>query len=618
MEDSLKNTEQEFLGWLSRKLASSTREDVKTLYFTINAMLLQKKILSQSIVATTQESIEVAMHQVNKVFSSKKLRSRTQKLLIAYMAFLSEKETLSRTDDQELEECRLDKWIRFDFSNSQEFERTVPTQCIIAGQEIKEKNWARILVAITEQEIVKSNPALESLYREPLITHKKDRPYFLKNRIEGLHCIKLSNGYWINANYSIPRLMDYIYALCLHCGYSEAQIQIYGIHKGNISPQQDNIKGARSAITSIAIDKVESFLASAGLEGATVQEVIEHVQPGVAVYSMRNALEKSMNVIAMPRSRYVHVTCFVDLDDAEEALGQILSSHFAQFGGYSNSQLLFGAAAQEMSLFLNDNDCENIDAVYAIARFLFGKKAIMGSPCKFCAPHIFRSEPDYPMTLRGLMINLAREHDGILRADDAKEYLQKTMLTYGGLGQLLQISSSNTFLMYDNDCFLLSECLSIDTAWCLHIHDRMDDLFRKANVAYVIPRDISTVWLGTLPPLPRSLRWTRLLLQEVLDKYPDIGFKSISADLNQSLHTLAAAFVPVDSPLQSFPDVVALFMEERHELPMRMLGEDLRLELRDAGMLENCEMIYALPKALNDHRFAWSNGKKTVYVRGNK
>lgn len=150
------------------------------------------------------------------------------------------------------------------------------------------------------------------------------------------------------------------------------------------------------------------------------------------------------------------------------------------------------------------------------------------------------------------------------------------------------------------------------------MHDRLDDLFRKANVAYVIPRDINTTWLNTLPLLPRGLDWTRLLLQEVLDKYPAIGFKSISPDLNQTHDTLAAAFVPIDSPLQSFPDVVTLFMEEHHTLPMRMPGEDLRLELRDAGMLENGEMIYSLPKALNDYRFAWSNENKTVYVRGNK
>ena len=192
------------------------------------------------------------------------------------------------------------------------------------------------------------------------------------------------------------------------------------------------------------------------------------------------------------------------------------------------------------------------------------------------------------------------------------------MLTYGGMGQLLKIGSANTFLIYDDNRYLLSEAIGIDEAWCIRMHDRIDDLFRKANVAYVIPRDISTAWLDTLPALPHNLSWTRLLLQQVLDKYPTIGFKSISADLNQSHRTLAAAFVPADSPLQSFPDVVTLFMEERHNLPMRMPGENLRLELRDAGMLEANEMIYTLPKALDDYRFAWTDENKTVLVRGNK
>ena len=59
-------------------------------------------------------------------------------------------------------------------------------------------------------------------------------------------------------------------------------------------------------------------------------------------------------------------------------------------------------------------------------------------------------------------------------------------------------------------------------------------------------------------------------------------------------------------------------MEERHNLPMRMPGENLRLELRDAGMLEANEMIYTLHKALDDYRFAWTDENKTVLVRGNK
>lgn len=497
------------------------------------------------------------------------------------------------------------------------FERTKPAYCSLAGETITGKNWARILVAITEHEIEKQNPALDELYKKPLVAERKRHPYLMQDRIEGLNCSQLSNGYWLNVNHSIPRLMELIQALCLHCGYTKEQVLLYGVVRSNALACKE-----KSAIPStgsgIPIEKAEEYLRAVGLRGVTVKELIEAVQPGAAIHPTMTALNESMDVICMPGSHYVHIDSFVDLEDLGEALGRILKTHFAQFGGYSNNQLLFGAASQELSMLLNDNDCDNIDAVYAIARFFFEKKAVTGKPYKFSMPHIFEKEPDYPMTLRGLMINLARSNGGLLYASDAKDYLQKTMLTYGGIGQLLQLGSSNTFLIYDSDRYLLSESLGIDDAWCLRMHDRLDDLFRKANVAYVIPRDINATWLTTLPSLPHGLDWTLLLLQEVLDKYPAIGFKSISPDLNQTLDTLAAAFVPVDSPLQTFPDVVTLFMEEHHDLPMRMPGEDLRLELRDAGMLENGEMIYALPKALNDYRFAWSNENKTVYVRGNK
>lgn len=132
------------------------------------------------------------------------------------------------------------------------------------------------------------------------------------------------------------------------------------------SPVKDKRETATSGY-GISIEKSETFLRSAGLHGATAKEIIKAAQPDAAVSSTVAALDRSMNVIAMPGNRYVHVDCFVDLDEAEEAMGQILKTHFAQFGGYSNNQLLFGAASQELSMLLNDNDCENIDAVYANA-----------------------------------------------------------------------------------------------------------------------------------------------------------------------------------------------------------------------------------------------------------
>ena len=215
------------------------------------------------------------------------------------------------------------------------------------------------------------------------------------------------------------------------------------------------------------------------------------------------------------------------------------------------------------------------------------------------------------------MINLARTNGGVLNAEDAKNYLQKTMLSYGSIGQLLQLNSSDTFLYYDANRYLLTEKIGINKELIQMIHNRLDSLFRQADIAYVIPRDITESWLHTLPTLPQGLPWTILLLQEMLKNFPEIGFRAITSELGQSGDTIAAAIVPSGSPLQSFPDVVTLYMQEKHTLPKRMACEELRQELREAGMLAGNELIYALPKALDDFRFSWTDGNKTVLVRGN-
>lgn len=612
--------EQDFFQWLSGNATTSAFADIREAYPQINVLLVKSKILPRPLTdITSAQEIESALDHMRGTFANKRLRSTAVQILSAYAAYLREREraVVELEKPEKKVEIQPD-WIKYDFSNAQKFERTTPAYCSIGGTSVEGKNWARILVGITEQELKKQNPAMELLYHESLMAAKKDRPYLMPERIEGLHCAQLSNGKWVCLNYSIPRLVEMIRALCLRCGYTEEQIVLYGTPKDLSAGADAAVRKREASGYGVPIERSEAYLQSVGFHGATVKEIIKAVRPDAAVSSTVAALESSMNVIAMPDDRYVHVDSFVDLDEAEEAMGRILRTHFAQFGGYSNNQLLFDAASQELFMFLNDNDCESIDAVYAIARFLFEKKAVAGMPYKFVMPHIFEKEPNYPMTLRGLMIHLARNNGGILYAQDAKDYLQKTMLTHAGLRTLLQIGSSNTFLMYDPEQYLLSESLGIDEDWCVQMHDRLDDLFRKANVAYVIPRDISTAWLATLPQLPHGLAWTRLLLQEVMDKYPAIGFRSISPDLNQTHDTLAAALVPINSPLQTFPDVVTLFMEEHYDLPMRLPGEKLRLELRDAGMLEKNEMIYSLPKALNDYRFAWSDQNKTVYVRGNK
>lgn len=619
MEDSIKTAEQEFFTWLPSVVNPSVFEEIKKSYRTIVTLLVQKKVLPQSLFATSQVSqVEDALRLSKKAFGSKKTRNTAQKLLTAYIAYLREKKNTASAEKQPQEQGIdvQDGWIHFDFMNSKDFEYTVPAYVSVKGQQFEARNWARILVGITEHELNKKNHALESLYKQSLISNRKDRPFFLKKKLEGLNCSELSNGYWINVNYSIPHLMDQIGALCLHCGYTKSDVVIYGVDRNNAKAKKSTPAEPKTSGHAVNIEKAKAFLKGAGLQGATVQELIDKVQPGAAVFPTRNAMNSDSQIIAMPGDRFVYVDAFVDLDEAEEEMEKILNTHFAQFGGYSNNKLLFGAASHDLSLFLNDNDCEDVDSVYSLAQYFFVKKR-PENPFTFSFPHIFKEAPDFPLTLKGLMINLARTNGGVLNAEDAKNYLQKTMLSYGSIGQLLQLNSSDTFLYYDANRYLLTEKIGVNKEMLQLMHNRLDSLFRQADVAYVIPRDITDSWLHTLPALPHGLPWTILLLQEMLKNFPEIGFRAITSELGQAGDTIAAAIVPSGSPLQSFPDVVTLYMQEKHTLPKRMACEELRQELREAGMLAGNELIYALPKALDDFRFSWTDGNKTVLVRGN-
>lgn len=232
-----------------------------------------------------------------------------------------------------------------------------------------------------------------------------------------------------------------------------------------------------------------------------------------------------------------------------------------------------------MSLFLNDNDCEDVDSVYSLAQYFFVKKR-PENPFTFSFPHIFKEAPDFPLTLKGLMINLARTNGGVLNAEDAKNYLQKTMLSYGSIGQLLQLNSSDTFLYYDANRYLLTEKIGVNKEMLQLMHNRLDSLFRQADVAYVIPRDITDSWLHTLPALPHGLPWTILVAAGNAQELPEDRVQGYHFRARAGWRHHRRSNSSSGSPLQSFPDVVTLYMQEKHTLPKRMACEELGQELR--------------------------------------
>jgi len=138
-------------------------------------------------------------------------------------------------------------------------------------------------------------------------------------------------------------------------------------------------------------------------------------------------------------------------------------------------------------------------------------------------------------------------------------------------------------------------------------------LFSAETAPYIVLRDIREDWFAHLPDLATT-NWTPMLLQEILRIRTDIGFCVISKLKGQAFDTLGAAIVPNHSDANTFADIVHCYCDVKYTLPYNITAENLRLELREAGMLEGNELIWNMHKALKDYRFAFDNEKINVKI----
>ncbi|MFZ5645980.1 MAG: hypothetical protein ACOY46_20695 [Bacillota bacterium] len=296
----------------------------------------------------------------------------------------------------------------------------------------------------------------------------------------------------------------------------------------------------------------------------------------------------------------------VDLEEGKAGIREILEAHFQTLYGYSNISILWNAAQDTLSLFLNDNAINTADELW---RFLY--RAFLGEYV-MSNPHIWKTQPNYPQSYVGVIINLARQLGGTVTREQIDEYFAR-------IKQASPINATiirqGLLLFYTNKHFILSEAVNLTSERCTAITKSLDRLFEHEKVSYVVPRDITAEWFSSLPTIKGGANWTALLLQEVLRLRPSIGYRVIFSGLDgQALDTLGAAIVPSKSDINSFADVVHRHCYERENLGKRMLTEDLRTILREAGMLERNELIYNLHKALRDYRFAFTDENRMVKI----
>lgn len=128
-------------------------------------------------------------------------------------------------------------WVEFNWENYAAFEGTSPAYCSIDGDVVKGENWAEVLYQITDREIKKNTPAIDGLYRIPLLPRTHNR--YLRHAPANYGLWKrLANGAWINVNYSAPDLVKLIAAFCAYCRYTKGQLRIYGKPKVSAAAAQ--------------------------------------------------------------------------------------------------------------------------------------------------------------------------------------------------------------------------------------------------------------------------------------------------------------------------------------------------------------------------------------------
>ena len=365
--------------------------------------------------------------------------------------------------------------------------------------------------------------------------------------------------------------------------------------------------------------ELEEYLKRADLAGKNLEEIANYGSIfNKKVNSARKYLSGKSWAVAMPGNCYVHRDCIIDLDEAAQSMLKILNIQFAMFNGYSSHSVFYDAVKIELPMFLNDNDLNDSQKIYHIARHLFSIEEYDGNAFIFGNnTHIWKTEPEYSKNNIGVLMSFIKSCGGKATKNECATYMDKIKMSASlNVNGYLQISINKDVLQYCADEYILLDVINLNDSFLAQIRENLALVFKKHP--YFIFRTLSQTWYDRLPTLPQGLKWEYLLLQEIIEKYlPE--YRTIQALSGQDLDTIKAGVVHKDSLINTFADLVYAYIitENTIKLPKTFAAEELREKLCRFGMIEGGELIFNMHKALDDRRFAWKNNNGTVIILAN-
>lgn len=375
----------------------------------------------------------------------------------------------------------------------------------------------------------------------------------------------------------------------------------------SISPQESE------SVEPEQIAKVEKIVLDADMNGVTYDNLYNILR--LTMVATKTLVQKCKHIVEIKGKLY-HEDAFVDWDDGAKQMSLIMEKLMQKNNGYISAVQLYDYARVEMNMFLNDNDVNDERSVYEIAQHLFEKNCFEGNHYSFAGKsHISKSENMINSNF-DIIRKFAEEQGGVFREDELKEYLSGIGIKTGNLRNQMHLGKEPEFFFYAPGTIISAKSMCIDDLWKESVRRALNTLFNDAD-DHIVLRQIQPVWFESLPALPGHRRWTPLLLQFVLHFYgKEFGAKTIMAMHSQSMDTLHAMLVKVDSPIQNFGDAVIAYLLESETNQRSFETEELRQLLTKTGMIHGNELIGNLEKALeNDERFAWDAKGENVIVR---
>lgn len=425
---------------------------------------------------------------------------------------------------------------------------------------------------------------------------------------------------YVDQELSSEQVKLYITWVIERCGAVPKEYSIKENQKSFETPSENPLKVNNQLVEPPAVtpnlsltQEAENYLLQCDLGGATYDELQSKLH--YTMVGTKEIVAQSPHIIEMNRRLY-HEDALVDFEEGADTLEVVLDKLLKKNDGIATAKHLYEYACSEKAMFFNENNIADQQSVYDLARYLFEKLKYHGKWYVFRS-NIYISLPEVSADSNiGLIQKYAREKGTTVTFKEMESYLGGLGLNTGNLRGVMRIDKEPVFFIYAENEYLLADLMHIDATFLKTVHCALRRLFADTN-GHIIPRNISDSWYNLLPALPAALAWTPMLLQQLIQFYPnELEARTIIAMKSQSSNTLHAMFVEKESWIQDFRDVVAVFLHD--EMPGRseFEAEELRGILANAGMISGNELIYNMHNALGgDPRFLWDSDGSYVKVR---